>query len=78
MVEKIAPPAGLELGTDRSVGQRLTHLAIGAPHRKRGSIGYCIHYYYPVVLILLKYCSKGVNRKSIIPRETNHKLSRAS
>ena len=30
-VEKISPRAGLELGTARSVGQRLTHWATGAP-----------------------------------------------
>ena len=30
-VEKITPRVGLELGTARSVGQRLTHLATGAP-----------------------------------------------
>ena len=29
-VEKILPRAGIELGTARSVGQRLTHLATGA------------------------------------------------
>ena len=29
-VEKISPRAGLELGTARSVGQRLTHCATGA------------------------------------------------
>ena len=31
MVEKISPGAGLELGTARSVGQRLAHWATGAP-----------------------------------------------
>ena len=31
-VEKISPRAGIELGTARSVGQRLTHLATGAPN----------------------------------------------
>ena len=30
-VEKISPRAGIELGTARSVGQRLIHLATGAP-----------------------------------------------
>ena len=30
-VENITPWAGLELGTARSVGQRLTHWATGAP-----------------------------------------------
>ena len=30
-VKKISPRAGLELGTARSVGQRLTHRTTGAP-----------------------------------------------
>ena len=34
MVEKILPRAGIELGTARSVGQRLTHLATGALAQK--------------------------------------------
>ena len=34
MVEKISPRAGLELGTTRSVGQRLTHCATGASRGK--------------------------------------------
>ena len=32
MVEKISPRAGLEPGTARSVGQRLTHFATGTPN----------------------------------------------
>ena len=34
---EISPRAGLELGTARSVGQRLTHLATGAPRDKKES-----------------------------------------
>ena len=32
-VEKISPRTGLELGTARTVGQRLTHWVTGAPRR---------------------------------------------
>ena len=30
-LKRFSPPAGLELTTARSIGQRLTHLATGAP-----------------------------------------------
>ena len=34
-IEKISPRAGLELGTARSVGHRLTHSATGATDQNR-------------------------------------------
>ena len=41
-VETILPRAGLELGTDRSIDQGLTHWATGAPVTV-GSVHLCQH-----------------------------------
>ena len=37
-IEKISPRVGLELATARSVDQRLTPWATGAPQREKGSV----------------------------------------
>ena len=38
MAEEILPRVGLELRSTRSVGQRLTHLATGAPVKDKNSL----------------------------------------
>ena len=56
MVEKVSPWAGIEPRTARSVGQRLTHWATGAPSTKR---------ILRVVIVISHYLSSVIHLSSI-------------